>query len=226
MSHNNYQSAKRELQNGFVEKLTHGPVNFLIKKGIKPNTLSYFGFLCSIGAAIFIALGFTRSNIYFAWVSPLMLAFSGIFDILDGNLARKAGKASKAGAFLDSNLDRISDAAIVLGMIYGNLVNYAFGFLLLFMTIMISYIRSRAENEGLDMKGVGWMERAERMIFLWIILIIECWTYFLSDFFTGTPTTLFFTIAILIYLGLLAITIGQRIYFVFNKLNEEIGSSQ
>ncbi|MBN1803270.1 MAG: CDP-alcohol phosphatidyltransferase family protein [Candidatus Lokiarchaeota archaeon] len=226
MNSENILPAKRERQNGFVEKLVNGPVEFLIKKRIKPNTLSYLGFLCSIGAACFIALGFTRSHIFFAWVAPLLLAFSGIFDILDGSLARKSGRASKAGAFLDSNLDRISDATLVLGLIYGNLVNYAFGFLLLFITIMISYIRSRAENEGLNMKGVGWMERAERMIFLWIILIVESWIYFLSEYLTGTAITWFFTTMILVYSGLLIITIGQRIFFVFNSLNKENGSVQ
>ncbi|MFX1397464.1 MAG: CDP-alcohol phosphatidyltransferase family protein [Promethearchaeota archaeon] len=221
MNDSNTLSKKREHQNGFVEKLANGPVNFLIRHGVNPNTLSYLGFFSSVGAAIFIAIGMTHMNIFFAWISPLLLSLSGIFDVLDGSLARKSGNVSKSGAFLDSNLDRISDATIILGLIYGGLIDYAWGFLLLFITIMISYIRSRAENEGLDIKGIGLMERAERMIFIWVALIIESWVYYLSDLITGMPFDLLFPILMVIYTCLLVLTIGQRIFFVFKHLNEE-----
>ena len=149
-----------------------------------------------------------------------MLLFSGIFDIFDGAVARRTGTESKTGAFLDSNLDRLSDAVIILGLIYSGFIDFLHGYLLLFLVVMISYTRSRAENEGVSMKGVGLMERAERVIFLFIAFILETWIYFLTGLLLGTPFTLFLPFVIFIYTGLLLFTVGQRIVFAFKKLKE------
>ena len=94
---------------------------------------------------------------------------------------------TKTGAFLDSNLDRLSDAILILGLIYSGFVNFIFGYILMFLIIMISYIRARSENEGVDMKGIGIMERAERVIILMIALNVETWIYYFSGLNSGTP---------------------------------------
>ena len=146
--------------------------------------------------------------------------WAGAFDAFDGEVARKTGNISKSGAFLDSNLDRLSDAAIVLGLIIGGYFNYVIGFVILFLIIMISYIRARAENEGIDMKGVGFMERAERLIIFWFAFIFEFWIYFLSNLFYGAPFTLFFPIFTLIFTGLLVLTVIQRLLFSFKSLRK------
>jgi len=146
--------------------------------------------------------------------------WAGAFDVFDGEVARRTENISKSGAFLDSNLDRLSDAIIVLGLIMGGYFNYVIGFTILFLIIMISYIRARAENEGIDMKGVGFMERAERLIILWFAFIIEFWIFYLSNLFYGTPFTLFFPIFTLIFTGLLLLTVIQRLIFSFKSLNE------
>jgi hypothetical protein len=98
---------------------------------------------------------------------------------------------------------------------------------------MISYTRSRAENEGVNMKGVGFMERAERILFLLFTLLFEMWFYFLTLYFlgapilifipfiTGMPVTPIFLIAIIIYTLALFFTVAQRIVFTFNSLNKQ-----
>ncbi len=85
---------------------------------------------------------------------------------------------------------------------------------------MISYIRSRAENEGIYMKGVGFMERAARLIILWFAFIAEFWIYFLTNLFYGTPFEFFFPIFTIIFTGLLILTIVQRLIFSFKEISK------
>ena len=91
---------------------------------------------------------------------------------------------------------------------------------ILFLIIMISYIRSRAENEGIDMKGVGFMERAERLIILWLAFIAEFWIFFVSDLLYGTPFLWFFPLFTLFFVGLLILTVIQRLIFSFKALSK------
>ena len=90
----------------------------------------------------------------------------------------------------------------------------------MFLIIMISYISARAENEGIDMKGVGFMERAERLIILWFSFIAEFWIYFLTNLLVGAPFVLFFPIFTIIFIGLLILTIAQRLIFSFRELSK------
>jgi len=219
LSNSEELTKKRERQNNILERIVDRPVGYLIEHNVTPNFLSFMGFLCSLVAAFFLAIGTTHYPVWLAWPAPFFLIISGILDIFDGEVARRTGTESKAGAFLDSNLDRLSDAAIILGLIYGGLVDYILGFLMLFLFLMISYIRSRAENEGVNMKGVGLMERAERILILFIALIAESWVCFLTRFSTGTHFTLFFPIVMIFYTGLLIFTIGQRLTFTFKNLS-------
>ena len=220
MSSSEEKNKKRSRQNNIVLKLARRPVEFCARHNITPNQISYLGFLSSFIAAFFLAIG-TIHNIYLAWLSPTFFIISGILDVLDGSVARKNGLDSKSGAFLDSNLDRLSDALIILGLIYGGLLDYLLGFIILFLSIMISYVRSKAENEGVQMKGVGIMERAERILFIWFALIIECWIYYLSGVLTGSHFTLFFPSMMIVYTLLLIVTILQRIIFTFKSLGKE-----
>jgi phosphatidylglycerophosphate synthase len=85
---------------------------------------------------------------------------------------------------------------------------------------MISYTRSRAEVEGVNMKGVGLMERAERMLILIFGLILEAWIFFLTGLIYETPFRLFFLIFMLVYLILLIYTLFQRIFHTFKELKK------
>ena len=203
MTNTETKNSKRINQRKILDKFITRPVNFLIKHKISPNLLSYLGFFCSLGAAFLISIGGLHFPIWYAWILPFLLFLSGAFDVFDGEVARRTGNDSKTGAFLDSFLDRISDIAIVLGLIFSNLINYITGFILAFLVVMISYVRARAEKEGIDMKGIGLMERAERIIILWFAFIAEFWVFHVSILMIGKPFTLFFQIFIYVYMILL-----------------------
>ncbi len=213
---------EKEILAIFIER----PVQFLIEHNISPNILSYLGFFCSVLTAFFLAIGSVHFPLYLAWPAPFLFFMAGAFDIFDGEVARRTGRDSPTGAFLDSNIDRISDIIVIIGLIYSQLINFnqvinfLLGFIIIFTELMISYTRSRAESEGISMKGVGLMERAERIIILMVALIIETWVYNLGWIITGTPLILFFPIFIIIYLLTLLYTVGQRIVFSYKNLSK------
>jgi len=213
---NEKRTKQRDILNRYIDR----PVTFLIKHNISPNHLSFLGFLCSLSAAFFIAIGIVHYPVWFSWLAPFFIFWAGVFDIFDGEVARRTKGESHSGAFLDSNLDRLSDAIIVIGLIYGNLIDYILGFIIIFLIVMIPYTRSRAENEGLDMKGVGLMERAERSIYIMILLSFESWIYFLTLVILGTPFILFFLIGIWIFMVLLILTLIQRVTFTYKSLRK------
>ncbi len=217
---------QREVSNRYINR----PVEFLIKHNVTPNKISFIGFICTSLAALLIALGWLYSTILFGWLIPTLFGLAGAFDLFDGEVARRTEKETQAGAFLDSNLDRLSDAILILGLIYGGLVNYLLGYFILFLVLMISYIRSRAETEGVNMKGIGYMERADRIMFLLFTLIIELIFYHLSYLITGEAITLFvpfitrvpvspiFFISIIVFTLALIYTVIQRFGHTFKSL--------
>ncbi|MEE9376968.1 MAG: CDP-alcohol phosphatidyltransferase family protein [Candidatus Lokiarchaeia archaeon] len=225
-------SNKRARQREFSSRFIDRPVEFLIKHNITPNKISYIGFTLTLIASLLIAI--LPDGLYFSlwisWVIPAIIGIAGAMDLFDGEVARRTNNETQSGAFLDSNLDRLSDAIFILGLIYGGLVSYILGYIILFLVIMISYIRSRAENEGVNMKGVGFMERAERILFLLFAIIIELIIYFTTflildepvtifvPFITSIPVTPVFLISILIYTFTLIYTILQRLIFTFKTL--------
>lgn len=220
------RTRQREISIRFIDR----PVDFLIKHNITPNTISFIGFICSIVASLLIGIFGLYFSVYLSWIIPSIMGIGGAMDLFDGEVARRTERETQAGAFLDSNLDRLSDAICVLGLIYGGLLNYLLGYIILFLVIMISYIRSRAENEGVNMKGIGFMERAERILFLLFVIIGELIFYFITDlsfnkpfaitipFITRVPVTPVFLISIIIYTFTLIYTILQRLSHTFKTL--------
>lgn len=218
---------QREISRRYIER----PVNFLIKHNFTPNSISFIGFTLSLIGSFLIAIGWMYASLWFSWIIPVFIGLAGTFDLLDGEVARRTGKETPAGAYLDSNLDRLSDALLILGLIYGGLIDYLMGYIILFLVIMISYTRSRAENEGVNMKGVGFMERAERILFLLFTIIFELIFYFSSllifgevftisvPFLTRIQVTPIFLIGISIFILTLIYTIIQRLSFTFKSLN-------
>ncbi|MBI2847334.1 MAG: CDP-alcohol phosphatidyltransferase family protein [Chloroflexi bacterium] len=140
------------------------------KTGLTPDSLTVLGFLLSLGGAYVIATG------HFLWGGVIVLV-SGVFDILDGALARVTDHATPFGALLDSTLDRLSEAAVLFGLLI-YYVNYesAWGGFLVYLTLvgslMVSYVRARAEGLGLAGKE-GIMTRAERVIILALGLLLN-----------------------------------------------------
>lgn len=157
-----------ELRANLALRITNPVIGILSKSGIKPDALTFTGLTINIGAAYVIATG------HFP-LGGILILVAGLFDLLDGALARFAKKTTKFGAILDSTVDRISEAAIFCGL----LVWYMPGrleilliFAVLIGSFLVSYIRARAEGLGLECK-VGLFTRAERVIVLAVGLLVN-----------------------------------------------------
>ncbi|MFW9782493.1 MAG: CDP-alcohol phosphatidyltransferase family protein [Candidatus Heimdallarchaeota archaeon] len=228
----NEDTKKRTRQKQISDRFITRPVDFLVKHNITPNIISYIGFIFSSVASFLIALCGLYFSIWLSWIIPAIMGIAGAMDLFDGEVARRTGNETQSGAFLDSNLDRLSDAIFVICIIYGGLVNFLLGYVILFLVLMISYTRSRAENEGVNMKGIGFMERAERLLFLIFALIAELIFYFASSlildepftifipFITRIPVTPIFLISIILYTFTLLYTLLQRVSHTFRRLKK------
>jgi CDP-diacylglycerol--glycerol-3-phosphate 3-phosphatidyltransferase len=138
-------------------------VRWLALARISPNVLTFLGLVINVCAAYLFALG------HFRWAAVVVIC-AGLFDMVDGRVARATDRVTRFGGFFDSVLDRYSD----LGLFIGLLVYYAsinrFGYIVLtavVMTgsVMISYVRARAENSIPKCK-VGFLERPERVVLI------------------------------------------------------------
>lgn len=130
--------------------------------GLTPNHVSILGISFSILAGVIYSQW--QINRAFLILAPVLMLVSGLFDALDGVIARVHGKATIFGAFFDSMLDRYADAIVLCGIIAGGLTNLTWGLAALVGSMMVSYARARAEAAGVKMESVGLAERAERIV--------------------------------------------------------------
>ena len=149
--------------------LTAPFVRIMSRSGISPNTLTIIGFLMSVVTALVLADGHV-------FLGGFLVLFSAWFDMLDGALAKMLGMSTRFGAFLDSTVDRFSEAVVFLGLIiYYSDKHDTGAVVLVYVAIvgsfMVSYARAKAE--GLGMKGeVGLFARPERIILLTLGLLL------------------------------------------------------
>jgi archaetidylinositol phosphate synthase len=134
------------------------------KVGLTPNHITIFGVITALFAA-WLIVKHVKNPVMLVYAG-LMILLSGLLDTIDGLLARTTNKVSRFGGFFDSVSDRYSDFIIISGIIMGGLSGLLTGLAAIIGTLMVSYTRARAEAEGVNMAGVGFAERAERMIFL------------------------------------------------------------
>ncbi|MGH9933609.1 MAG: CDP-alcohol phosphatidyltransferase family protein [Nitrososphaerales archaeon] len=131
--------------------------------GLSANFWTAVGFVLSIASAA----AYASANIgvmYAALYGGILLLVSGFFDIVDGSVARAAKQISRKGAFLDSTLDKVAEVIVFLGILYGGLADPTVVLIALGLSLLVSYSRARAESLGIELKGVGIGERAERLI--------------------------------------------------------------
>src|ERR1700736_4214836 len=130
---------------------------------IHPNVLTFLGLVINAAAAVLLATGQFRA-------AGFVIIGAGIFDMVDGRVARETNQVTRFGGFFDSVLDRYSDLALLMGLLvwYGS-INRPFYVVLTALvmaaSVMISYTRARAENSIPTCK-VGFMERPERVVLL------------------------------------------------------------
>jgi len=138
-------------------------VSGLAATGITPNMFTYFALIVNGWASALFAMGRFRE-------SAAVLFLAGFLDMADGQVARRVGRVTAFGAFLDSTLDRYSDLALYMGLVvYYTLIGRAFYMTLaavaMASSFMVSYSRARAESLIPSCK-VGFMERPERLVLL------------------------------------------------------------
>jgi archaetidylinositol phosphate synthase len=136
----------------------------LHKLGLTPNQVSILGIAFAVLSAV--AYWQWKLNPLLLLLAPLLMLASGLLDALDGALARLYGEATKFGGFFDSLLDRYADAVILCGIILGELTEVSWGLAALIGSLLVSYVRARAEAAGVKMESVGLAERAERLVLL------------------------------------------------------------
>ena len=154
-------------------------VNGLAISKISPNALTFIGLLINVVAAFFF--GFARGDhaVRYFLYAGLIIIGAGVFDMVDGRVARQTNQVSVFGAFFDSVMDRYSDVAIFFGLLVfyarGNRLFYV-GLTAFVMTasLMVSYTRARAEALIGSCK-VGFMERPERIVCVILGALFNRW---------------------------------------------------
>jgi CDP-diacylglycerol--glycerol-3-phosphate 3-phosphatidyltransferase len=145
-------------------------VMMLARLGLTPNQLTVVGVVLNSGVGAVIAAGYAQ-------LGGLLLIFTSAFDLLDGALAKATGRGSKLGAFLDSTLDRYSEAIVLLGLLWLSVrrqdeLAIFLIYIVIVGSLMVSYTRARAEGLGLSCR-VGLLGRPERIAILSIGLMLN-----------------------------------------------------
>jgi phosphatidylglycerophosphate synthase len=194
------------LKNGYL-KVIDPVANWLVRRGVHPNTITIIGTLCTVAGGVIYAMGHISTGGWF-------LGATALFDVLDGTVARRSNKSSTFGAFLDSSLDRVADGAVLSGLavfyalnpVHHNVPMMAVCLLGLIGAYMTSYIRARAEALGLDAK-VGMLQRPERVVLLSV-----------PQAFFGLALNGWVLGVIIVILTVTAwITVVQRVHFVYRQ---------
>ena len=167
----------------FLQKLIYRVINpvvkLMIKAGITPNIITFVGLLGNIAAAallVYAGMNYSKDLTYMGWAGAIIL-FAGLFDMMDGRVARLGNMSSTFGALFDSVLDRYSELITLFGIFFWLILSgYMWGALITFTaligSIMVSYVRARAEGLGLDCK-VGLMQRPERVVVTAVAAILS-----------------------------------------------------
>src|SRR6478609_2195638 len=203
-------------------------VKLLVKIGLTPNIVTTIGFLLNVGVTVIFIVGAEDGNrgdlSYVGWAGALIL-FAGLFDMLDGQVARLGKMGSSFGALLDSVLDRYSELFMFLGICYylvshHYFISSLFAFIGLIGSMMVSYVRARAEGLGIECKG-GLMQRPERVVTIGLCAMLSgiCSLYIGGNYKLYIPgikfhvfeTISLFTIPIVILAVLTNITAFKRL---------------
>lgn len=171
------QLLRNQLQQS-IYRIIEPVVKTFIKIGLTPNIVTITGLILNIGVAVIFIIGAEAGNRgeleYVGWAGGLVL-FAGLFDMLDGQVARLGNMSSTFGALFDSVLDRYSEMVMFLGICYYLVSHHyflssLFAFIALIGSMMVSYTRARSEGLGVENKG-GLMQRPERVVLVGVSAI-------------------------------------------------------
>lgn len=166
------ENARRTISDRIAPPLAR----LLIKTPLTPNAITWIGFVITAGAAALIA---TRHM----FAAGIVVLVAGLFDMLDGAVARIKGQVTRFGAVLDSTLDRLCEAMLLLALLYifardGHTVWSLLTGIALVCSLMVSYLRARMEGLGIECKA-GVFTRPERVILLALGLLFSHFNYIL-----------------------------------------------
>jgi CDP-diacylglycerol---glycerol-3-phosphate 3-phosphatidyltransferase len=182
----------------FFGRIIQAIVSALALSKVHPNVLTFIGLLINIWAAFLFSYGkFVAAG--------LVVIGAGLFDMVDGRVARETNQVTRFGGFFDSVLDRYSDLALLVGLLiyYASINRYFYVVLTAIVmtgTVLTSYARARAENTIAKCK-VGFLERPERVVLiiigalanrmapvLWVIAVLSNITVISRIVFTWEET--------------------------------------
>ena len=176
-------------------------VGFLAKTPLTPNALTWAGFIITVGAAVLI--------VYEKFLAAgIVLLFAALFDMLDGALARLTGKVTRFGAVLDSTLDRLCEAVVLLGLLAvfartGNITGSVLAGAAIVGSLMVSYLRARVEGLGIECRE-GLFTRPERVIIMVLGLLLARFEY-----------ALIIALSVITFFSFL--TVAQRLIYAWRK---------
>lgn len=212
-------------------------IELLHKMGVTPNMLTSFGLILNIVAAIILIIGAEQADrtdmFYLGWAG-FTIQIAGLFDMMDGRLARIANLSSTFGAFYDSVIDRYSELVMFLGICYylishDYFVSSLFAFVALVGSMMVSYTRARAEALGIDC-SIGMMQRPARVVIIGMSAMVCGIIYgFFGPYIVKIPSTDFtifetisvFTIPVIFVSVMSNITAIQRLNHCRIKMTEK-----
>jgi CDP-diacylglycerol---glycerol-3-phosphate 3-phosphatidyltransferase len=161
----------------FFGRIIHAIVSALALSRVHPNVLTFIGLLINVWAAfLFGAAGSSDHVTKFRWAGIVVIG-AGLFDMVDGRVARETNRVTRFGGFFDSVLDRYSDLGLLVGLLvyYASINRYFYVVLTAIVmtgTVMVSYTRARAENSIPKCK-VGFLERPERVVLIIIGAVFD-----------------------------------------------------
>ena len=197
----NLEKARRTLSNSVAPPLAR----LMAKTPLSPDALTWLGFFITIGAAVLVGTGHFLA-------AGIVVLVAGLFDLLDGALARLTNRVSRFGAVLDSTLDRLSEAAVLIALLYvfmqgQHLTENILTGITLVGSFTVSYIRARIEGLGIECKA-GIFTRPERVVILSLGLMLNQFDY-----------------ALLSALGVIAffswVTVVERLVYAWRKTREK-----
>ena len=208
-----------------VYKIIDPSVKLMAKIGVTPNmitTIGLIGNLCAAALFVYSAIYVPENDYSIVGIAGAVIIFASLFDMVDGYLARTSNQTSVFGAFYDSVLDRYCELFTLSGicfyfMKHGNDIGAVSTFLSLIGSIMVSYVRARAEGLDVECK-VGLMQRPERVV-LTSLGAILCGL--LADSVRDDFSPVWFLLVPQMLIAALAnLTAFVRIHHVYKKLKE------
>jgi archaetidylinositol phosphate synthase len=174
--------------------------------GMSPGFWTAFSLILAASSGLtYMSAVFLWSNWYLSSMAgSILLLISGFFDMVDGCVARVTKQTSKKGAYLDSVFDKIAESIIFIGLAIGGLANPVVSLIALSISLLVSYTRAKSEVVGVELKGIGIGERAERLLLIGILGLI--------------PLEGILQVAVILICILGGITLFQRMYYTVQKL--------